>query len=136
MHYPFLALGLSLSLSLSSTEERMINICYLQAVCPEPRKSDCYHLAVNLMDRYLGYRTPKIEELPAIVCACTMISLKLRRATKECLSYHQLRCCFHSISEQNIRVSWCVVRVVMLLSPVRLLYTLSHVAYGAGPLFV
>ena len=78
-------------------------------MCPEPKKSDCYQLAVNLMDRYLGYRTPKIEELPVIVCASTMIGLKLRRATKECLSYHQLRCYFDGISEQNIRVSLCVV---------------------------
>ena len=80
----------------------------MQAICPEPRKSDCYHLIVNLLDRFLGYREPKIEELPMIVTACAMISLKLRRATQECLSYQQLRYYFSNVSEQNIRVSVCV----------------------------
>ena len=81
-------------------------VCFIfsQVVCPEPRKSDCYHLTVNLLDRYLGYRKPKVGELPAIIGACTMISMKLRRSTRECLSYQQLRYHFSNISEQNIRV--------------------------------
>lgn len=87
------------------------NICLspplFQAVCQEPRKSDVYHLAVNLLDRYLSYETVESErEFLAISGASAMISMKIRRARKECLNYDQLRYHF-SISERSIRVSAC-----------------------------
>jgi len=77
-------------------------------VCQEPRKSDVYHLAVNLLDRYLSYETVESErEFLAISGASAMISMKIRRARKECLNYDQLRYHF-SISERSIRVSVCM----------------------------
>ena len=114
MNLSLSSLSLSLSLSLSPSLPPSLsflppNPLHQQSVYSDPRKSDCYQLAVNLLDRYLGYRKPKIEELPVIVCACTMISMKLRRATKECLSYQQLHCYFSGVSEENIRVSTVII---------------------------
>ena len=65
-----------------------------------------YHLAVNLMDRYLSFESIKSEkDFYATSAACAMISLKIRRATEECLSYEHLRYHFCSVSESRIRVS-------------------------------
>ncbi len=69
-----------------------------------------YHLAVNLLDRYLSYETIKTEEdFLAVAGGCSMISLKIRRARKECLNYDQLRHHFYGISERKIRVSLTVI---------------------------
>lgn len=65
-----------------------------------------FHLAVNLMDRYLGYVPAKNEsDYWAAAGACIMISLKIRRAQRECLNYRHLQAHFSGISERNIRVS-------------------------------
>lgn len=65
-----------------------------------------YHLAVNLMDRYLSFERIKSEkDFYATSAACAMISLKIRRATEECLNYEHLRYHFCSVSESRIRVS-------------------------------
>lgn len=79
----------------------------LQALCPgsEVTRSDVYHLAVNLMDRFLSYETLKSEkDLYATSAACAMISLKILRAREECLSYDYLRYHFHRVPESRIRV--------------------------------
>lgn len=86
--------------------------CSKQAVCPQPKKSDAFHLAVNLMDRFLGYKPPSDDEqFRTVACACTMISMKIRRARKECLSNDMLRKHFYGISEKKVKVreSWCNV---------------------------
>lgn len=85
---------------------RMLEVIY-EAVChSNPRGSDVYHLAVNLLDRYLSYERIESEKVfHAIAGACAMISMKIRRARKECLNYEQLRYYFHNLSERNIRVS-------------------------------
>ncbi len=84
---------------------------YLQTIFPEPqpRKSDVFHLAANLMDRYLGYYPPSTEgEFRTVASACTMISVKLRRSREETLgfSYESLRPHFYDISEKEVRVSY------------------------------
>lgn len=83
---------------------RMLEVIY-EAVChSNPRGSDVYHLAVNLLDRYLSYERIESEKVfHAIAGACAMISMKIRRARKECLNYEQLRYYFHNLSERNIR---------------------------------
>ena len=75
----------------------------LQAVCQGPRGSDVYHLAANLLDRYLLYETAP-KDFEGVAGACAMISMKIRRARKECPSYEQLRYYFR-VSERQIRVS-------------------------------
>lgn len=58
------------------------------------------------MDRYLSYAPANPEsDSWAIAGACTMISLKIRRAKRECLNYRHLQAHFGGISENNIRVS-------------------------------
>ncbi len=82
---------------------------YLQTIFPEPqpRKSDVFHLAANLMDRYLGYYPPSTEgEFRTVASACTMISVKLRRSREETLSYESLRPHFYDISEKEVKVSY------------------------------
>ena len=65
-----------------------------------------YHLAVNLIDRYLSFESIKSEkDFYATSAACAMISLKIRRAREECLSYDHLRYHFGSVSESRIQVS-------------------------------
>lgn len=57
------------------------------------------------MDRFLSYEHIKLEEDHwATAAACSMISLKLLRATEECLSYDHLRFHFYRVSESKIRV--------------------------------
>ena len=83
-------------------------LVYPQALCPESEasRSDVYHLAVNLLDRYLSYESMESEkEFYATSAACAMISLKIRRAREECLSYEHLRYHFFSVSESRIKVS-------------------------------
>ncbi len=84
------------------------NCFYPQTIFPEPqpRKSDVFHLAANLIDRYLGYYPPSTEgEFRTVASACTMISVKLRRSREEALSYDSLRPHFYDISEKEVRVS-------------------------------
>ena len=81
-----------------------------QALCPAGEvnrsDSDVYHLAVNLMDRFLSYESVKSEkDFYATSAASAMISLKIRRAREECLSYEHLRYHFGSVPETRIRVS-------------------------------
>ncbi len=58
------------------------------------------------MDRYLSYVPARAEsDYWATAGACTMISLKIRRARRECLNYKHLQAHFNGISERNIRVS-------------------------------
>ena len=84
----------------------MLESLFLQTICPEPRKSDAFHLAVNLIDRYLGYNPPSTEgEFKIVACACSMISMKLRRARKECLNYDMIRPHFWDLSELEVEVS-------------------------------
>ena len=72
------------------------------------------------MDRYLSYVPAKSEaEYYATAAACTMISLKIRRARRECLNYKHLQAHFSGISETNIRVSMlacvlCASRVMYM----------------------
>ena len=59
------------------------------------------------MDRYLSYVPVKSEEeCWAVAGACTIISLKIRRAERECLNYRHLQAHFSGISERDIRVSF------------------------------
>ena len=96
---------LHLSLFLFIVPSTFFLSCGMQAVCQDPRRSDVYHLAVNLLDRYLSYETVKAErDFLAVSGACAMISMKIRGARKECLNYDQLRYYFTS-SERSIRVS-------------------------------
>jgi hypothetical protein len=77
-----------------------------KALCPglEVSRSDVYHLAVNLMDRFLSYENVKSErDLCATSAACAMISLKILRAREECLSYDYLRSHFDRVPESKIR---------------------------------
>ncbi len=74
-------------------------LCYTnpQALSRGPRESDVYHLAVNLLDRYLSYETIKTEEhFLAVAGGCSMISLKIRRANartlyRNCCKSHRER---------------------------------------------
>jgi len=78
---------------------------FMQAVC-SPLNSDVFHLAVNLMDRYLSHVQLESEaDYTATAVACTMISHKIRRARRECLNYDNLKHHFRGTSEKNIRVS-------------------------------
>ena len=103
-----------LSTGLVSSTISLSTIISLQALCQAPRRSDVYHLTVNLLDRYLSYEVVKSEEdFQAIAAGCTMISMKIRRARKECISYDQLRCHFGgNISERKIRVRLCMYMCV------------------------
>jgi hypothetical protein len=77
-----------------------------EALCPglEVSRSDVYHLAVNLMDRFLSYENVKSEkDLYATSAACAMISLKILRAREECLNYDYLRYHFNRVPEPRIR---------------------------------
>lgn len=75
-------------------------------MCQGPRASDVYHLAANLLDRYLLYKTSPQKDFDGVAGACAMISMKIRRARKECrsLSYERLSYYF-KVSERDIRVS-------------------------------
>lgn len=78
-----------------------------QVLCTYHQNSDVFHLAVNLLDRYLGYVPARSEgEYWAAAGACTMISLKIRRAQRECLNYRHLQAYFCGVSERNVRVSY------------------------------
>lgn len=94
-----------LALAEDEDRTRMLEIMH-RALCPgsEVTRSDVYHLAVNLMDRFLSYETLKSEkDLYATSAACAMISLKILRAREECLSYDYLRYHFHRVPESRIR---------------------------------
>ena len=103
-----------LSLPPTSSLEISYNLSAPPPTLPSPStqalstfpNSDVFHLAVNLMDRYLGYVPAKTEvEYWATAGACTMISLKIRRARRECLNYKHLQAYFCGIPERSIRVS-------------------------------
>lgn len=80
------------------------SFCFFQFQLMSPN-SDVFHLAVNLLDRYHSYVPAKSEaEYRATAGACTMISLKIRRARRECLSYESLKVHFRVIREESIRV--------------------------------
>lgn len=76
-------------------------------MCQGPGGSDVYHLAANLLDRYLLYKTAPPKDFDGVAGACAMISMKIRRARKECrsLSYERLSYYF-KVSERDIRVSF------------------------------
>lgn len=83
-----------------SKRTKMLESIY-EALFPN---SDVFHLAVNLMDRYLSYMPAKSEsEYWATAGASTMISMKIRRARRECLNYKHLQAHFSGISERHIR---------------------------------
>ena len=86
-----------------------------QALCQDARqRNDVYQLAVNLFDRYLSRQALVSEtELQALTAACAMVSLKIRRARRECLSYYQLLYHFHGVSEKSIMVSCCQLAVMV-----------------------
>lgn len=90
-----------------------IMFLHMQALCQdEQQRNDVYQLAVNLFDRYLSRRALVSEkELQALTAACAMVSLKIRRARRECLSYYQLLNHFHGVSEKSIMVSCCCLPV-------------------------
>ena len=76
-----------------------------------------FHLAVNLMDRYLSQVQLESEsDYTATAVACTMISLKIRRARRECLNYDNLKHHFRGTSEKNIRVSISLVISLFFMS--------------------
>lgn len=57
----------------------------------------------------MGYVPAKSEgEYWAVAGACTMISLKIRRARRECFNYRYLQVHFNGTSERVIRVSSAV----------------------------
>ena len=81
--------------------------CCLQALFEEGQvqRNDVFQLAVNLLDRYLSYEKVTMEdELYATAAACVMVSLKIRSARQECLSYKQLMRHFRCVQEDIVRV--------------------------------
>lgn len=80
----------------------------LQAIFPEPqpRKSDVFHLAANLLDRYLGYHPPSTEgEFRTVAMACTMISVKLRMSREEVFGPSSLQHIFYDVLQNDVIVS-------------------------------
>lgn len=87
-------------------EERMQTLeVIFEAVCQDASRNDVYQLSVNLLDRYLSYRTVHSErDLRVTAAACTMIAMKIRRAREECLTYHHLCRHFSLVSDDIIKV--------------------------------
>ncbi len=88
----------------------------LQAIFPEPqpRKSDVFHLAANLLDRYLGYYPPSTEgEFRTVAWACTMISGKLRLSREESLEQSCLGHIFYDVSVEDVKVSKTTAALIL-----------------------
>ena len=68
------------------------------------------------MDRYLSQVPMKSEaDYRATAVACTLISLKIRRARKECLNYQNLKIHFRGTSEKSIRVSILIIIIIIII---------------------
>ena len=105
-HYFFLLIIFSFS-SLT------FSLHFLQALFEEGQvqRNDVFQLAINLLDRYLSYETVTVEdELYATAAACVMVSLKIRSARQECLSYKQLTHHFRCVREDTVRVRFQIIK--------------------------